>query len=139
MATLDSIEQRIISLDQKFEKRFETVDKKFEQIDKRFEQIDQRFLQIDKRFEKNDARLEKLLDMAITTNQSVAKLESQMIETNKRFNILEHKIDVVHTELEEKIEQEVDKLAVITARSFKRAELRFNRLEKHAGLAFYTQ
>jgi BMFP domain-containing protein YqiC len=122
MATLESIEQKLTLLDAKFEARFVKIDEQFIAIDRRFEKIDKRF--------------DMLLDMIIMTNKtvaalaaSVAKLESK---TSERFDRLEKKLSA-------KIESEVNGLALITEKSFRRAEKRFERLERHAGLAFYTQ
>jgi flagellar capping protein FliD len=79
------VDARLLTFEERMDRRFEQIDKRFDQMDRRFEQIDRRFEQIEQRFERIDLRFEHLDQ----------RLDRRFGQTDVRFTQVDRRMDAL--------------------------------------------
>ena len=105
---IDSLEGRFdkfeTEVNQRFDKideRFDKIDEKFEKIDERFEKIDAKFEKIGERFEKIDAKFEKIDQKFEKIDQRFEKIDEKLSQHDAKFNELDQRMQIGFTELKQ--------------------------------------
>ena len=93
--------QRIDSLEGRFDK-FETeVNQRFDKIDERFDKIDAKFEKIDAKFEKIDAKFVKIDEKFEKIDLRFKKIDEKLSQHDAKFNELDQRMQIGFTELKQ--------------------------------------
>jgi protein subunit release factor A len=98
MITLEQLDQRFETLENKLVKKFDQIDERFDQVDARFEKMDEQFETMEQRIiEKID---EKVDDLAAMTARGFIELRSELKSDIHR---VEDRVESIENKLRAKI------------------------------------
>jgi len=123
------INQKLTSMENKFNKKFDEIDQKFIEVDQRFDKMDQKFIEIDQRFDVMDQKFieidQRFDKIEKTMDQMNHKIDQGFYNGNQRLDRLNKKSGGMRVELTEtqetadfvltKIAQHEQKLRQLTA------------------------
>ena len=116
-------EQKVESVKEGLNARFETVNKQFEAIDKRFEAIDKRFEAVDQRFDAMDKRFDQLFNFL----WAIIGIFTTMMVSIFGFAFWDRKLSLAPLKKE-------DQRIVAVLVDFAKTQPKLNEILKNAGL-----
>jgi len=98
---IDSLERRFDKFKTEVNQRFDKIDERFDKIDVKFEKIDERFEKIDAKFENIDAKFVKIDEKFEKNDQRFEKIDEKLSQHDAKFNELNQRMQIGFTELKQ--------------------------------------